>query len=82
MFIIRFFLLVFVLLIVLGVVGVVVFFSSIRNIKRQFDRMSNGSGADRHNTTTTVRDDRSAAERNKRIIADGEGEYVDFEEAD
>lgn len=97
MFIIRFFFVAFFLLLLLGVLGVLLFFHSIGNIKRQFDRMNRncqyqsdddnaGWQSDSHSQNNqnqqTIRDNRPLSEREKRIFKEGEGEYVDFVETE
>lgn len=96
MFIIRFLLFAILFLFVAAIVGLVFFLSSIKNIKRQFDNMRGNMGGGQQQGRTSgwqngsagsgsqqsVSDSRSNEERNKRIFAENEGEYVDFEETE
>lgn len=87
MIIIRFIIFAIFILFILFVIGVILFFSSVKNLFRSFNRMGNQrpQTSDRYNQQSsrkgqTITDYRTNEQRDKHIFAPDEGEYVDFEE--
>ena len=85
MFILKFLLFIFLGLFVVGILIIFFFINSVRRMKQQFNDLSrqHRSETDNQETNTVeehVEDHRDCRQVNRRIIADDEGEYVDFEE--
>ena len=87
MFIIRFFFLAILFLLILCLLGAFLFFSSIRKIVKSFMSGSNSNwekdtshASQNERNGQTITDNRTHEQRDKRIFASDEGEYVDFEE--
>lgn len=72
-------------LILIGVVFILGVFHSLSNIRKKFSDLGAGSRTYTHhgkgnNGKETVIDNRPRNEASRKIFADDEGEYVDFEE--
>ncbi|MDD7530149.1 MAG: DUF4834 family protein [Prevotellaceae bacterium] len=85
MFILKFLLFIFLCLFVVGILIIFFFINSVRRMKQQFNDLSRQHRFETANQETNtveehVEDHRDCRQVNRRIIADDEGEYVDFEE--
>lgn len=85
MFILKFLLFIFLGLFVVGILIIFFFINSVRRMKQQFNDLSRQHRSETANQETNtveerVEDHRDCRQVNRRIIADDEGEYVDFEE--
>ena len=56
------------------------FYKRVTRIREQFDLYRQQRGT--HSNEPTITDNRPLEERNKQVIPDSEGEYVDFTEVD
>lgn len=56
------------------------FYKRVTRIREQFDPYRQQRGT--HSNEPTITDNRPLEERNKQVIPDSEGEYVDFMEVD
>ncbi|QUB71440.1 DUF4834 domain-containing protein [Prevotella multiformis] len=57
------------------------FYRQLTRVRRQFDPFAQQQGR-KEDAGSTVIDKRTAEQRNRKVIPDGEGEYVDFTEVD
>ena len=95
MFILRFLFVMFVFFLLVVLLSGILFFSSLRQVFRMFrgnngyskrsstrDTQQGHTNHSRQNNTNqqTITDNRTHEQRDKRIFASDEGEYVDFEE--
>lgn len=85
MIILQFLFYIFVFILLLGLFIVLIFFRSIKKMKRQFDHLGKNARPNQQQQSSntsgeTINDKRSGKQSGRRIFADNEGEYIDFEE--